>query len=239
MPATAYKPPAAAELYPLPLSTHVGPLPAIDGDGGGALPHCNRDIRGNRREEEGVFLAIGDDPVADDLTGVIDAPGHIQNAEIAHGKIRHRVEIEHLAIGEKKCVRGTIAGEGKSHHLSSAVDALRAALVSAQRSQINSPMIGVKKCMINRSPLRIGSAGDYRGAVGIGRAAGSAQRPQILHAPAGVNERVAGAIPGEGKSHHISRGVDAAGGTGGSTERPEIGHGVAVLRIGMRECRKQ
>lgn len=75
-PDAAKKPPSTAELYPLPLSTHIGPLPATDRNGRRAPLHRGRDSRGNRCEEKGVFVASGEDAVANDLTGIVDASGH-------------------------------------------------------------------------------------------------------------------------------------------------------------------
>jgi hypothetical protein len=94
-----------------------------------------------RCKQEGVLLAIGSDPLANDEAGIADRPGHRQDLEVALGKIAQRVEIKHLAVGVKERALGVVArGRGSDNHSGCVVtlpsDAVGRARSSTERSQI-------------------------------------------------------------------------------------------------------
>lgn len=119
-------PPAAAFLNPNPLTTNVRPLPSI---------------HRNRREQEGVLLAVGSDSFANDEAGIADRLCDRKDGEVARGKIAKRVEIKHLAVGVEERVLGVVARcRGSDNHSGCVVtlsdDAVGRARSSTERSQI-------------------------------------------------------------------------------------------------------
>lgn len=125
--ATFFPPPAFDFLNPNPLATIVRPLPALDRE---------------RREQEGMFVAVIGNSLADDKAGIADRGRRGQNLEIALGKIAQRIEIEHLVFGVEKRVRRVVVRSGRPDNHSERVAAATAgnaigrAGISTERAQI-------------------------------------------------------------------------------------------------------
>jgi hypothetical protein len=119
--------PAPTVLFPNPLATIIVPLPASDLD---------------RRQPEGMFIAVRGDSVADDDAGIADRPRDSQDFETALGKIAERVEIVHFVADIKKSVFGIVARSGGTDDHAGGVravadNAVCGGGVTAKRSEIS------------------------------------------------------------------------------------------------------
>ena len=77
-----------------------------------------------------MLAASGRDSLADDNAGIVDGSRHRQDAEIARRKIAERVEIKHLALGEKERVLRVVARGGRSDNHARGIGPLRGHAVS-------------------------------------------------------------------------------------------------------------
>ena len=95
-------PPAPAFLNPNPLTTSVRPLPTL---------------HRQRGEHECVLVTVGRDSFSNNHARIVDRLCQDENLEVALRKIAKRIQVKHLAIHEKKCMFGVVAGgRGADYH---------------------------------------------------------------------------------------------------------------------------
>jgi hypothetical protein len=128
MPISSLPPPAAAYIDENQFIMHVGPLTANRSDCSRSYCWFTGDDRLFWGEEKCVRLSVGSDSVSDNEARIVDALCHIENLKTAIGDVADGVEINHLPIAEKKCVRRTVSHGGKANYLTRSVAAKRATL---------------------------------------------------------------------------------------------------------------
>jgi len=95
-------PPAPTVFNPNPLTTSVRPLTTL---------------HRQRREHECVLVTVARDSLSNNHARIVDRLSHGENLEVALRKIAKGIQVKHLAIHEKKCMFGVVAGgRGADYH---------------------------------------------------------------------------------------------------------------------------
>ena len=124
--ATFFPPPSPSVLFPNPLATIIGPLPAGDFD---------------RRHLERVFVAVLRQSVANDHARIADRSRDREHFELALPKIAEVVQVVHLVLDEEERVLGIIARRRRTDDhpgvvLAVAGNVVRGGGVTTERSEI-------------------------------------------------------------------------------------------------------
>ena len=164
VPISSIPPPTAGRINKYPISVNIGPLPLnrrraghflsdylrLADDGGLAL---------HRGQQKRVLLAGSRNSIAHDETGIIGRLGHGEHLKPSPCYVGNSVQINHLTIGEEKCVHRSVSGRGISYDLAQRIRAEGAALRSAQRPEICHSLVGITEGVVGGGVSSVGHPG--------------------------------------------------------------------------------
>lgn len=187
-----------------------------------------------------MLRAVFVNAFADNDEGVVDRPRDCEQAKSTARHIAKRVQVVHPAFYMEKCVDRAVRNARETDDLTWCVRAQRAALISAERSEISDSLIGSGEGVVGSCAWHIRRTGNVREIGRRGCASGTSERAEVLHFAILKNERVSRAIGGLCVTDNVAGRVDRVCRARDAAERSEVCDSVRKLCLsGADDGREQ